>query len=131
MGIPLDILLVFLVIAIALFLMTLFLLFDEPTFGKTIIAIFLSFINSTFNFLTGLSFFGVDLFGFDASGELVSNPVYDFMMFGIFFIFLTYLCVLFLLYGIYLLYIQPWYEVERTYRKKKDPWYQNPDMVNR
>jgi len=125
MGIPLDMTLIFTILAIILFLFTgILLFFEETTFNKVIFAMILSFINMVFSFMTALSYFGVDLFGFDSDGILVSNTIATVAPFGLLFVLFVYINLMFTFYCLYLFYEKPWQKMLESYGKRSTIWYE-------
>jgi hypothetical protein len=126
MGIPIDITLLYTIIVIALFLFTGLLLFlDNTTFTKSIFAMMLCFINGIFSFMTALTYFGIDLYGFTTDGIVVSNPMYEIAPFGIMFILFVYINLMLTIYCLYLFYEKPWQKMLESYGKKKTIWYED------
>jgi len=101
---------------------------EEQTVLKTSFAFILCFINTVFSFMTALTYFGIDLYGFDSSGTVVSNPVYDLAPFGMFFLMFSYFSIIFALYCLYLFYLKPWEEMLKSYNLNNNPWYENPEV---
>lgn len=129
MAIPLDVTLVYTIIAVFLFLFIGILLFmEEQTVLKTSFAFILCFINTVFSYMTALTYFGIDLYGFTTSGVVVSNPVYDLAPFGMFFLMFAYFSIIFALYCLYIFYLKPWEEMLKSYNLNNNPWYENPDV---
>jgi len=129
MVIPLEITLVYTIISLFLFLFIGILLFmEEPTILKTSFALILCFINGVFSYMTALTYFGIDLYGFDSTGTVVSNPVYDLAPFGMFFLMFAYFSIIFSLYCLYLFYMKPWNEMLKSYNLQNNPWYEDPDI---
>ncbi len=125
MGIPMDMTLIFTILAIILFLFTgILLFFEDQTFNKVIFAMFLSFINMIFSFMTALTYFGVDLYGFTSDGVVVSNVMHEYAPFGLLFILFVYINFMFTFYCLYLFYEKPWQEMLKTYGKKSTIWYE-------
>jgi len=129
MVIPLDVTLIYTVLAFIIFLVIGVLLFmEEQTVLKTSFAMILSFINTVFSFMTALTYFGIDLYGFTTSGVVVSNPVYDLAPFGIFFLTLAYFSIIFIIYCLYLFYLKPWNKMLESYNLQRNPWYESPEV---
>lgn len=129
MVIPLDVTLVYTVLALILFLFIGILLFmEEQTVLKTSFAMILCFINTVFSFMTALTYFGIDLYGYDTSGVVVSNPMYDIAPFGMFFLTLGYFSIIFIVYCLYLFYLKPWEKMLESYNLQRNPWYENPEI---
>lgn len=127
MAIPLDLTLVYTIIAFILFLLIGFLLFlDEPTILKTSFALILCFVNGLFSYMTAYTYFAVDLYGFDATGTVVSNPISELAPFGLLFIAFAYFSIVFALFCIYLFYLTPWKKAVESYNIRKNPWYEEP-----
>lgn len=127
MGIPLDMALVFMILCVVLLLISIFLLFIEPTFNNAVAGIIISFINLLFSYATVFSLLGLDLYGIDYTGELVSNIEGDFYPFGIMFFLFVFLNVLFTVYGLYLLYAKPWKETMKSFGPQKRIWYEDTE----
>lgn len=123
MGIPIDFTIVFMIIVIILLLITIVFLFIEPDFNKSIASIILCFINIVFSYLAAYSFLVVSLYGFDSSGVLVENNIYDFYPFGAFFVVFVYINLVLIFYALYLCYQKPWEEVLKSYRRTPE-WYE-------
>ena len=128
MAIPLDITIVYTIIALILFLIIGFLLFmDEQTILKTSFALMLCFINTVFSYMTAYTYFVIDLYGIDYLGEVVSNPIYELAPFGLFFLMFSYFSIIFALFCLYLFYLKPWEKTMETYNIRNNPWYEKPD----
>jgi hypothetical protein len=78
------------------------LLFLDNYFEKTIAAMILIFFNIVLCGINTLGFFGYDLYGFTASGELVHNPVNDAFFLGIIYLVLLWINIMLLFYCFYL-----------------------------
>jgi len=101
---------------------------EEQTILKTSFALILCFVNGIFSFMTALTYFGIDLYGFDSSGTVVSNPMYELAPFGMFFLLFSYFSILFALFCLYLFYLKPWEKMMESYNLRNNPWYENPDV---
>ena len=129
MVIPLDITIVYTIVTLILFLIVGFLLFlEDPTILKTSFALMLCFINAVFSYMTAYTYFAIDLYGYDSSGEVVSNPMYELAPFGMFFLLFSFFSIIFSLYCLYLFYMKPWNEMLKTYNLHNNPWYEDPDI---
>ena len=129
MVIPLDVTLVYTILSLFLFLFIGILLFmEEQTILITSFAAILCFVNTVFSFMTALTYFGIDLYGFTTSGVVVSNPVYELAPFGMLFVAFAYLSIVFLMYCIYLFYLKPWNKMLEAYNIQNNPWYENPEV---
>jgi len=129
MVIPLDITLVYSILALIMFLVIGYLLFmEEPTINKTSFALMLCFINGIFSYMTAYTYFAIDLYGFDSTGTVVSNPMYELAPYGMFFLVFAYFSIMFSLYCLYLFYMKPWNEMLKTYNIHRTPWYEDPDI---
>ena len=129
MVIPLELTLVYTIIALLLFLIIGMMLFmEEATIPKTSFAFMLCLINGIFSYMTALTYFGIDLYGFDSDGVVVSNPMYELAPFGMFFLLFTYFSIIFMFYCLYLFYMKPWNEMLKTYNLHRNPWYEDPDI---
>lgn len=127
MVIPLEITLVYSIITLFLFLFTGVLLFmEEPTILKTSFAFILCFINGVFSYMTAYTYFAIDLYGFDSTGTVVSNPMYELAPFGMFFLLFSYFSVILCFYCLYLFYMKPWNEMLESYNLHRNPWYEDP-----
>lgn len=81
-GILIDYHQMFIVIAIAVFLLTVLLIFGgDQTKEKAIGAMILIGFNNNLCWINVLGFLAINVYGFDASGTLVNNPIAD-MYFG-------------------------------------------------
>lgn len=123
MGIPLEIGIFFAFMSMFLLILIGMLLFIEPDFNKSIFALILCFINGVISVVAAVSFMAIDIYGFDSSGELVSNPTADMYPLGMIFYAFVYFSVIFALYSVYLLYNKPWRQAVESYGKRKLPWY--------
>jgi len=129
MVIPLDVTLVYTILALFMFLIVGFLLFmEEPTVLKTSFAFMLCFVNTVFSYMTAYTYFAIDLYGFDSSGVVVSNPMYELAPFGLFFWVFSYFGIIFMFYCLYLFYMKPWNETLKMYNMHKNPWYEDPKI---
>jgi len=129
MVIPLELTLVYTIIALLLFLLIGFLLFlEEPTILNTSFAFILCFVNGVFSYMTAYTYFAIDLYSFDSSGVVVSNPMYELAPFGLFFLMFAYFSILFSFYCLYLFYMKPWNEMIKTYNLHRNPWYEDPNI---
>ena len=128
MAIPLDITIVYTIIALLLFLIIGVLLFlEEQTILKTSFALMLCFINTVFSYMTAYTYFAIDIFGFNSAGEVVSNPMYELAPFGLFFLMFSYFSIIFALFCLYLFYLKPWEKAMETYNLRSNPWYEKTD----
>lgn len=127
MGIPLDMALIFMILCVILLLISIFLLFYAPSFNSAITGIIISFINLLFSYATVFSLLGLDLYGIDYTGEIVSNMEGDFYPFAIIFVLFVFLNALFTFYGLYLLYAKPWKEAIKSYGPQKRIWYEETE----
>ena len=129
MVIPLEITLIYTIISLFVFLFIGILLFmEEQTILKTSFAFILCFINGVFSYMTCLSYFGIDLYGFTNEGVVVSNPMYDLAPFGMFFLMFSYFSIIFALYCLYMFYLKPWDEMMKSYNLQNNPWYENSEV---
>ena len=129
MVIPLDLTLVYSILTLILFLIIGILLFmEEPTILKTAFAFMLCFINGVFSYMTAYTYFAIDLYGFDSSGTVVSNPMYELAPFGLFFLLFSYFSIILSLYCLYLFYMKPWNETLKMYNIHNNPWYEDPNI---
>ena len=129
MVIPLDVTLVYTILALFMFLIVGFLLFmEEPTVLKTSFAFMLCFVNTVFSYMTAYTYFAIDLYGFDSSGVVVSNPMYELAPFGLFFWVFSYFGIIFMFYCLYLFYMKPWNETLKMYNMHRNPWYEDPEI---
>ena len=129
MAIPLDVTLVYTILSLFLFLFIGILLFmEDQTILKTSFALILCFVSLVFNYMTALTYFAIDLYGFTSEGVVVSNPMAELAPFGMLFIVFAYFSIIFALYCLYLFYLKPWNEMLKTYRMQNNPWYEDPDI---
>lgn len=98
----------FMAMAFCLFILTLFLLFYDPSKERVIAAMIVIGFNLNLCWINALSFFAINIYGFDTSGVLVTNAYHDmYMFFAVFFgLFFTNVALLF--YCPYLIGKQPW-----------------------
>lgn len=108
MGIPIEYHIILMMMSLIFFFLIFILLFVNTDFYKTIGAMILIFINIPLSFMTGLGFFSIDLYGYDSTGQIISNIVSDYSSIGFIFIALSYISLMFLFYAVYLLYEKPW-----------------------
>lgn len=124
--IPLALLIVLVAICVALFFFIFYLIFIEQTFYRSIGALILTFLNVFVCYITGLSFFSVDLYGHDSAGLLVHNYIYDLDVLGVIFWGLAWISVILLFQSLYLLYDKPWKSTNKVegnpYVYYKNPW---------
>lgn len=81
-GVIIDYHLWFMTIAIALFLLEIMILFfSEYTMEKLIGCVILTGFNMNICWIASFSFLGINIPGFDASGNIVNNPTADMYMF--------------------------------------------------
>ena len=129
MVIPLDITILYTIIVLILFLITGVLLFmEKPTILITSFAFILCFVNGVFSYMTAYTYFAIDLYGYDSTGTVVSNPMYELAPFGLFFLMFSYFSVIFMFYCLYLFYMKPWNEMLDSYNLGNNPWYEDPDI---
>ena len=129
MAIPLDVTLVYTILSLFLFLFIGILLFmEDQTILKTSFALILCFVSLVFNYMTALTYFAIDLYGFTSEGVVVSNPMAELAPFGMLFIVFAYFSIIFALYCLYLFYLKPWNEMLKSYRLQNNPWYEDPDI---
>ena len=129
MIIPLDVTLIYTILSIFLFLLIGFLLFlEEQTILTTSFALILTFVNGIFSYMTAYTYFGIDLYGFDSTGTVVSNPMYELAPFGILFLMFAYFSIIFALYCLYMFYLKPWEQMKKSYNLRENPWYENPEI---
>ncbi len=108
MGFPVTYHIIFVMLSIVFFIMVMLLLFIDVTFDRAIAAFILCFINGVVSGVASAGFFAFDLFGFDASGVLVSNMVSDYAFLGIVFIIFVYMSVILMVYCLWVFYKKPW-----------------------
>lgn len=120
MGIPIEIGIYFSIVSFFILILIGMLLFIDPDFNKSIFALILSFINGIVSAVAALSFMGMDIYGFDSAGELVSNVIADMFPLGMIFWAFVYFSAIFGLYAVMLLFKKPWKE---SFEVKKVPWY--------
>ena len=100
----------FLVMTFILFIISIFLLFIETSFEKAVAAFILILFNFILCGIVSLGFGAIDVYGYDASGELVANVYGDMYYFIIIFWILSWINVMLLFYCVYLFYRKPWEE---------------------
>lgn len=123
MGVPLDFTLLFMVIVILLFIITILLLFIEPNFDKSIAGMIICFVNSVFSYSSAYSLFVTNIYGFDYTGTIVANNIYDLYPFGMIFVIFVYINLILGFYALFLCYKKPWEAVLKSYGKKPE-WYE-------
>lgn len=130
MVIPLEITIIYTIIAFVLLLLIGELLFleEEQTILKTSFAFMLCFINGVFSYMTAYTYFAIDLYGYDSTGTVVSNPMYELAPFGILFVVFAFFSIIFSFYCLYLFYMKPWNEMIKTYNLHRNPWYEDPNI---
>lgn len=123
MGIPIEIGIYFSIISFFLLIFIGMLLFINPDFNKAIFAFILCFVNGIVSVVATVGFLAMDIYGFDASGALVSNSIADMYPLGMIFLAFVYFSIIFALYSIYLMYKKPWIQAMETYGIRRVPWY--------
>jgi len=99
-GVIIDYHLWFMTIAFALFLLeTMILFFSEHTMEKLIGCVILAGFNMNICWIASVSFLGINIPGFDASGNLVNNPTADMYMFFSIFLGLFFVNIGFIIYS--------------------------------
>jgi len=116
-GVLIDYHLVFILMSFILLIITAFLLFIEPTVETTTAAYIFIMINMVLCIFCSLSFYGLDLVGYDTAGEVVHNQYYEMQTFSFLFVGFFYINIMLLVYGAYLYYKKPW---EEFYAENKD-----------
>lgn len=123
MGIPIDFTIIFMLISLVLLLITIMFLFLDPDFNKAIAALILCAINIIFSYAAAYSFIIVSIYGFDSSGVLVENNMYELFPFAMIFVVFVYISLILSFYAIYLCYKKPWEEVLKSYGMRP-MWYE-------
>lgn len=114
MGIPVEYHMLFCMLSIVLFIITLALLFIQPTFNQVTAAFILCFLNAVVSAVAGAGFFAFDLYGYDTAGAVVTNVVNEYDFLGLIFVILAYISILLLFYCVYLWYEKPWSNVRKV-----------------
>jgi len=123
MQIPIDILLIYIVIQIILFFLTVLLIFVEPTVEKTSAGLILIAVNIVICIMVALSYSAVDFYGFDYAGEIVHNVNNDLYPFMILYWGFFYINLMLSVYCGYLFWRKPWEEFyEANTRFMEGPW---------
>jgi len=118
-GVLVDYHIILIVMSFILLVITAFLLFIEPTVETTTAAYIFIMINMVLCIYCGLSFYGLDLVGYDSAGEVVHNTYFEMQTFSFLFVGFFYINIMLLVYGAYLYYKKPW---EEFYEESKD-WF--------
>lgn len=113
MEILLDYHLVFIVIVFVLLLITVLLLFIEPTHEKAIAAIIIAGINGIICLISAYSFFRIGLIGFNSAGTGIVTAYEDMQIFFGLFMAFIYINAAFVLYGGMLIMKKPWDEIAK------------------
>lgn len=108
MGIPPEYHIFFCILSIILLLIIIILLFMNPTFDTTTAGFIICFLNVVIASVAGYGFFAFDLYGYDSSGVLVENLIYEYDFLGMIFIIIAYICVILMFYCVWLWYKKPW-----------------------
>ena len=114
MGIPIEYHLMLMLLSFILFFTSLIMIFINPEFYKTIGAMILIFLNVPVSWVTGQGFFSFDLYGYDSSGNVVSNIISEYSELGFIFIVIAYISVIMLFYCFYLFYDKPWKDTKKV-----------------
>jgi len=109
-GVLVDYHIIFIMMAFILLVITAFLLFIEPTVETTAAAYIFIMINMVLCIFCSLSFYGLDLVGYDSAGEVVHNTYYEMQTFSFLFVGFFYVNIMLMVYGAYLFYKKPWEE---------------------
>ena len=115
---------IFMVMVFILFIISIFLLFVDTNFEKAVAAFILIFLNFILCAVVSLGFGAIDVYGYDSSGNLVTNVYSDMYYFIIVFWVLGYINIMLLFYCVYIFYRKPWedyknhrgdYEIQEQY----------------
>lgn len=109
-GVLIDYHIVLMMMSFILLIITAFLLFIDPTVETTTAAYIFIMINMVLCIFCALSFYGLDLVGYDSAGEVVHNTYYEMQTFSFLFVGFFYINIMLLVYGAYLYYKKPWEE---------------------
>ena len=118
-GFPVIYHLLFVFLAVALFLIIMALLFVNITFDRTVAAFILCFLNIVISAVAAQGFFAIDFYGYDSSGVLVGNMISDYSFLGVIFAILVYITVILLVYCLYSFYKKPW---DKTAKVEYNPY---------
>lgn len=109
--IPMNYHILFITISFIIFIITILLLFLQPSFEQTIGAFILSAFNILLSLLIAFMFSGVDLVGFDSTGAVVHNVHGGMHPLALVFMGLIWINIMFMFYGTYLFIKKPWQEI--------------------
>lgn len=121
MGIPMEFTLLYTILVILLFCISMFLLFIEPSFNQAVAALIFCFVNVIISYICAYSYLVISIYGFDSSGVLVENNVFDFYGFAAFFLSFVFINIALMFYAIAICYKKPWEGLTKAYNTK-DPW---------
>jgi len=107
MGIPIEIGIYFSIISFFLLIFIGMLLFINPDFNKAVFALILCFVNGIVSIVATVSFLVMDIYGFNASGALVSNVTADMYPLGMIFLGFIYFTIIFAFFAIWIMYKKP------------------------
>ena len=113
----------FLTMTFILFLISIFLLFIETTFEKAVAAFILIMFNFILCIIVSMGFGALDVYGYDASGNIVANVYGDMYYFIIIFWILSWINVMLLFYCAYLFYRKPWEQFIKGDRYENEEQY--------
>jgi len=104
--------LIFIILSILIFIITLMLLFIEPSVEQTTAALILIMFNIVLCIYCALSFYGINLPGYDSAGTMVANTTHDMETFSFLFVLLFYINVMLTVYCGYLYMRKPWEQLK-------------------
>lgn len=116
-GILMDYHLLFITLSFILFIITILLLFIDPTVEKTSAGLIIIMMNFVLCIFCSMSFYGLALTGQDSAGNVIYTHFYDMQTFSFIFIGLLYINVMLVIYCGYLFWKKPW---EEFYQENKD-----------
>lgn len=122
MGIPIDFTLIYTILVILLFCISMFLLFIEPNFNQAIAALIFCVVNIIISYICAYSYLVVSIYGFDADGVLVENNIFDFYGFAAFFLAFVFINLALIFYSIAVCYKKPWEGLAKSYNER-NPWF--------
>ena len=121
--VPMDYHLLFLAMSFIVFIITIFLLFVETNFEKTVGAFILCAFNMVLCIICGYLFAAVDIYGYDSTGTIVHNIHSSMHVLSWLYLVLFYVNVMLMFYGTYIFYKKPWLDVagDETQVQYKSP----------
>lgn len=110
MEVPLDYHILFIAMSFIVFIITIFLLFIDTTFEKTVGAFILCGFNILLNLIVAFIFSGVDIYGFDSNGNVVHNISSSMHPLAVVYMSMIFINTMLMLYCSYIFIKKPWTE---------------------